>query len=170
MPNPKATQRKPAKVAVKKAATKASKPAIKTAAAKKRAPVTPVIEPGDQAGVDAYMRNLSHPLKNEAEALRRIILGADSRITESIKWNAPSFFFKEYFATLHLRQPGRIQVIFHLGAKAKDNTRKVTIDDPNGLLTWPANDRAVAKFDGMGEVSANRSALGAIVRQWMAQM
>lgn len=36
-------------------------------------------------------------------ALRAIILQADDRITEAVKWNAPSFYPTEHFATFRLR-------------------------------------------------------------------
>jgi len=50
--------------------------------------------------VDAFMRDLDHKLKPEVEALRKLILAADSRIGEGIKRNAPSF--------QHQGQGGRI--------------------------------------------------------------
>jgi len=52
--------------------------------------------------VDAFMAALDHPFKVEIEAIRQAILGADPRIREGIKWNAPSFRTTEYFATTHL--------------------------------------------------------------------
>ena len=45
----------------------------------------------DKEQVRAYMNQLNHPMKAEIEMVRRIIAGADSRLTERIKWNAPSF-------------------------------------------------------------------------------
>jgi len=53
--------------------------------------------------VSELMRQLEHPLKPEIEAVRRIILGADAQIREGIKWNAPSFYINEYFATVNVR-------------------------------------------------------------------
>jgi uncharacterized protein YdhG (YjbR/CyaY superfamily) len=37
------------------------------------------------------MRDLDHPSKAEVRAVREIILAVDPRITEQVKWNAPSF-------------------------------------------------------------------------------
>jgi hypothetical protein len=48
---------------------------------------------------------------------RQIILDADASIAEGIKWNAPSFYTSEYFATIQLRAKDGVQVILHLGAK-----------------------------------------------------
>lgn len=44
--------------------------------------------------VDEFMAGLEQPLKAEIETVRAIILDADKRITERIKWNAPSFYLR----------------------------------------------------------------------------
>ncbi len=84
--------------------------------------------------VDAFLARLDHPLKPEIEAVRAIILGADPRITESIKWNAPSFALTEHFATFELRPVETVQVVFHTGAKVRPGRSGIAIDDPAGLL------------------------------------
>jgi hypothetical protein len=48
------------------------------------------------AEVDAWFEALDHPLKEAMMRVRRIILGADRRITETIKWKSP-----------HVRVPGQ---------------------------------------------------------------
>lgn len=115
------------------------------------------------------MEGLSHPLKAEIEAVRAIIRGADKRIGEAIKWNAPSFLTQEHFATLKLHPPKAVQVVFHTGAKVKADARPLKIDDPSGLLKWAAPDRAVATFASMKDIQAHKAALVALVRQWLAQ-
>jgi len=84
--------------------------------------------------VNEFMAQLSHPLKAEIEALRSIIRSSDPQINESIKWNAPSFFTTEHFATLKLRPLNTIQVVFHTGAKAKADITNVAINDPSDLI------------------------------------
>ncbi len=58
----------------------------------------------DPDAVDAYMERLDHPLKAEVQAVRDLIKGVDSRITEQVKWNAPSFSYMGYLATFNLRR------------------------------------------------------------------
>jgi hypothetical protein len=60
--------------------------------------------------VDAYLRQLDHPLKAEIQALREIIKRVHPGITERIKWNAPSFRNKDYLATSNLRARQRIHI------------------------------------------------------------
>lgn len=120
--------------------------------------------------VNAFMAGLEHPLKPEIEAVRALILGADKRINESIKWNAPSFYINEHFATLKLRPMETIQVVFHTGAKVKANATAVEISDPSGLLKWAAKDRCVATLSDMNDIESKKTALIAIVKQWIEQM
>jgi hypothetical protein len=120
-------------------------------------------------GVDDFMASLEHPLKAEIEAIRKIILDADTRIQESIKWNAPSFFITEHFATLKLWPPETVQIVFHRGAKIKDDGKQVVIDDPSNLLKWVTRDRCLATFLDIKDVEAKRTAINAIVKQWIEQ-
>ncbi|RPI56273.1 MAG: DUF1801 domain-containing protein [Chloroflexi bacterium] len=119
--------------------------------------------------VDEFMAGLEHPLKPQIEALRAVILGADPRIDESIKWNAPSFFIEEHFATFNLRPANSLQVVFHTGAKPREDVTELEIDDPSGLLTWVAKDRAVATFSDGQDVESKKDAVEAIVKQWIEQ-
>jgi uncharacterized protein YdhG (YjbR/CyaY superfamily) len=117
--------------------------------------------------VDAFLKDLDHPLKAEVEAVRRVILGADPKIREGIKWNAPSFRTTEWFATLNLRQD-HVWLILHLGAKTKAAAATgIDIPDPAGLLEWLAKDRAVVKFADAKDVRAKRAALASFVKQWI---
>jgi len=133
-------------------------------------------EPGHSQtdpAVIAYLRELDHPLKKEIEAVRRIILGVSPEIREGIKWNAPSFRTKDYFATLNLRAKDgkdRVWLILHAGAKVKDNTKGMQIADPAGLLQWLAKDRCLVTLADVKDIQAKRAALEAIVRAWIRQL
>lgn len=128
----------------------------------------PQTKDGAQA-VDAYMANLQHPLKAEIEALRALILTADQRIKESVKWNAPSFYIDEHFCTFKLRPEDRIQLVLHTGAKVKGSGAAIRMDDPANLLTWVAADRALVTIADMQDVEAKKTALIAVLRQWIVQ-
>lgn len=119
------------------------------------------------AAVDTLMATLEHPHRDAIAALREIVCGADASIAEGVKWNAPSFRTTEYFATTHLRAKTGIGLILHLGAKVRD-IPSVTVDDPKGLLTWLAKDRAMAGWSGLAELRAQAPALQALIRNWIA--
>jgi len=121
--------------------------------------------------VPEYMRQMSHPLKEEMEAVLHLIRSADPAITEGIKWNAPSFAVGQYFATVNVRSEDAVQIVLHLGAKVRaDITGRIAISDPNGLLQWLGKDRASVKFRNRNEIEANGSAFQEIVRQWIKHL
>lgn len=124
--------------------------------------------PASVDNVDAFLAALDHPRKAEIQALRQIILAADPRIGEGIKWNAPSFRTAEWFATFHLRAKEGVQLILHFGAKVRDKSAaRAAIADPHGLLQWLAPDRATLRFRDGDDVEARSSALTAVIRQWI---
>jgi hypothetical protein len=128
-------------------------------------------ESGADAGatpVDTFIADLQHPAKSELIALRQIILGVDSAITEGIKWNAPSFRTRDDFATFHLREKQGLALILHFGAKKNAITQTgVAIADPAGLLQWLGKDRAIVRFADLAEVASRREALVALLREWI---
>lgn len=113
---------------------------------------------------------LDHPHKAGIERLRTLILGLDRRITEEVKWNAPSFRLEDHFATFKLYPPKNIQLVLHTGAKAKSNTRSFAIDDPDRLLAWPASDRCVLTLASAEDLAAHEAAVLGIIGQWIARL
>lgn len=122
--------------------------------------------------VDAFMAKLDAPLRAKLEAVRSVILSADRRITEGIKWNAPSYYCHHWFATFNRspRAKDSVQVIFHRGAKARPGETSRYVEDPSGILEWITNDRCIARFDGMKDIETKKVALGAVVAQWVSRL
>lgn len=118
--------------------------------------------------VDDYLNALDHPLKPLVVALRQCILAADAGVREEIKWNVPSFYTHEHFATLHLRANDQISVILHLGAKKRATpTTASTIADPQALLKWLGKDRAMVAFNSVADLAQKQSAFVALIQQWI---
>ncbi len=119
--------------------------------------------------VTTFLHALEHPLKPEILRVREIILSASSGITEHIKWNAPSFCADgDDRITMKYHPPKNVQLVFHRGAKVKTQPPTRLIEDPFGMLKWAANDRAVATFNSMDEIDANREKLVRLVNLWIA--
>jgi hypothetical protein len=128
-------------------------------------------KPASEGDVEAFLAALDHPAKDVVVALRRCVLGADARIADGIKWNAPSFRTTEYFATTNLRAKHGAGLILHFGAKKNAiSTTGVAIPDPAGLLTWLAKDRATANFRDTAELEAKSDALQALLRAWITHV
>jgi hypothetical protein len=116
--------------------------------------------------IDAFLRELNHPLRAEMERVRSIILAANPEITEHIKWKAPSFRFDgEDRVTFNLRAKDGIQLVFHRGAKVKA-AKGFEFKDATGLMEWVAADRALVKFKDMQDVKSKKAALTEVVKKW----
>jgi hypothetical protein len=138
-------------------------------------PNTPKQRPDDgSAAVDRWLEALDHPQKPTIAALRTLVCSVDPSIEEGIKWNSPSFRTRESFATVNLRTkapPGRstspVALILHLGAKKRARA-KPEISDPNGLLKWLGDDRAMLSFADLSDLEARRGAVESLIEQWIA--
>ena len=144
---------KPKAAASGKATASKASPAraARKAAAMKKA-IEQVIAPieSDKAVVGAYIRDLDHPFKAEIEAVRAIILGASPKITERIKWNAPSFFYKEDLGAFHPRATefAHLVLLFPGGAG---------VPAKSSLLEGTAKDRREARFHSLGDIETGKT-------------
>lgn len=124
----------------------------------------------DSEAVERYMVALVHPLKSEVETLRQIILKADARISEGIKWNAPSFYCGDWFATFDLRSMAWVQIVFHRGVKAKPPQERPRPEEAEKIVKWITNDRCVARFISRADVAAKTPALTRLVAAWVRSL
>lgn len=109
--------------------------------------------------VTAYMQELEHPLKDEIETLRTIIKETDARISERIKWNAPSYYCKEDFLTFNHRMQDKVHLIFHNDAIPKVNSV---------ILEGDYKDRRMVYFKDMTDVLAKKAELQRVIVELLA--
>lgn len=122
----------------------------------------------DSNEVSNFLATLEHSLKAEIERIRQVILKANKGVTEIIKWNAPSFCFEnEDRITMRIHPPKQIELIFHRGAKVKEQPKEKLITEDAGMLSWKANDRAVATFTNMADIKAKEADLITIINSWL---
>jgi uncharacterized protein YdhG (YjbR/CyaY superfamily) len=101
--------------------------------------------------VDAFLRELNHPLTAEIEAVRSIIKGVNKDINEEIKWKAPSFNFKgEYLVTFNLWEEKHIHLVFHNPQISEVKSK---------LLEGDYKDRRMVYFVDMKDIKAKKSLL-----------
>jgi hypothetical protein len=121
--------------------------------------------PNRSQEVERFMEGLDHPLKEEIGRLREAILDSNDRITEHIKWKAPSFRYAgEDRVTFRLHPAERSQLVFHRGAKVKDDAAEFAFEDDTGLLQWVAQDRAVV---AMRDAEARQGDVVEVVNRWV---
>lgn len=114
----------------------------------------------DTEKVNEYMKHLEHPFKAEIEAVRQIILGANLKMKERIKWNAPSFYYnKADLAAFHPRETKFVHLVMVFP--------KGIVEDESGLLQGNYKDRRMAYFYDMNDVLSKKEALEKVVNRWV---
>ena len=118
------------------------------------------------ADVDRYLDRLEHPLKAGVVRLRAAIMGSVPGISEHVKWNAPSFCFDGVDRVTFRLHPGaRLQLVFHRGVAKRTDVVAFGFDDPFGLMTWPAADRAVVDLPTLEAVADHEDDVVSLVQR-----
>ncbi len=120
--------------------------------------------------VTAFLNEQHHPFSAEIEQLRRVILIANDKLTENIKWNGPNYCIEnEYRITMRIHPPKEeAQLIFHCGAKVKEQPKGRLVKDDAGILLWKENNRAIATFKSAQDIELNQVALSKIINEWLS--
>ena len=109
--------------------------------------------------VDAWFERYDNPLKELVQNVRDVILGTDERVSEVIKWQAPTFVYKGNIASFFPKSKQHVTLMFHQGA---------AIEDPYGLLEGDGATSRSAKFTDAADLAVKRTALQAIIAAWIA--
>ena len=106
--------------------------------------------------VDHWLDASAHPLEAMLRRTREIILSADARVTESIKWKTPTFAFRGNIASFN---PSKrfVSLLFHRGAEIPGHHPRLEGD---GRLT------RTMRFADSDELEAGRAELEAVIRAW----
>ncbi|HEX5534921.1 MAG TPA: DUF1801 domain-containing protein [Actinomycetales bacterium] len=118
--------------------------------------------------VDRLLADLDHPLKAGVERLRSAILDSNPDLTEHVKWNAPSFRYRdEDRVTFKLHPTDRVQLILHRGAKVRTSDG-FSFEDSTGLVRWRSADRGVLTFYELGAIDASCHEVVRLVNEWVS--
>lgn len=112
---------------------------------------------GSSPEVDAWFRGLEHPLKDAMLRVRAIILGADRRVDETIKWKSPTFVFEGNMASIDPRSKKHVSLMFHQGAALPGKHPK--LEGGGGTVRY-------IRFADLEDVEAKRRDLEAAVLAW----
>ena len=113
------------------------------------------LKPTDEEQVAEWMENLDAKMKPAVEAVRKIIKAASPKLNERIKWNAPSYYYKEDLVTFGpQRGQDKIILVFH-----HPNIVKIK----STLLTGDYKDRRLTHFNSLAEIKAGKKELEKII-------
>ncbi len=107
--------------------------------------------------VDAWFERYENPMKPVVQRIREIVLEADPRISETIKWQAPTFTYKGNLASFYPKSKQHASLMFHQGAQ---------IPGEHPRLEGSGNTSRVMKIGSLEEAEAVRPELEALVRAW----
>src|SRR6478752_5553910 len=110
--------------------------------------VPTAVEPsvmGRSKEVDAWFAKYENPMKDVVQRIRAIVLAADKRMDECIKWQAPTFTYKGNLASFFPKSKQHASLMFHLGAQ---------IPGKHPLLTGGGDTSRVMKIGTVAEANA----------------
>lgn len=106
--------------------------------------------------VKIYLNKLNPKVKGEINAVRKIIAAASPKLSERIKWNAPSYYYKEDIVTFGPYKNNKILLVFHHLAVVKVKSK---------LLIGDYKDRRLVYFNDKAEAGKNKKELTRIIKE-----
>lgn len=97
-------------------------------------------------------------MKDVVLAVRAVALATDPRISECIKWKAPTFVFKGNIASFNPRSKKHASLMFHTGAH---------IPGDHAVLEGAGDTARYITFASLDEVDAKADDLRAVLRAWI---
>lgn len=116
----------------------------------------------DQEQVDEWMKKLDPEMKPAIDAVRKIIKTAGPKLNERIKWNAPSYYYKEDIVTFGpVRSNDKVILVFH-----HPNIVKIK----SALLEGDYKDRRLVYFNSLIEIKSGKKELERIIDESVRMM
>ena len=106
--------------------------------------------------VDAWFATRAHPMADALQLARRLILDADPRVTESIKWPTPKFAFQGNIVSFNPAKK-QVSLLFHRGAEIPGEFPRLVGD---GRLV------RTMRFADADDVQQAADELQAVIRAW----
>ena len=107
--------------------------------------------------VDAWLSRYENPMKPVVERIRAIVLGADPRMQECIKWQAPTFTYEGNLASFFPKSKQHASLMFHTGAQ---------IPGKHPLLTGGGGTSRMLKLSSVAEANAAKRDIERLVKAW----
>jgi uncharacterized protein YdhG (YjbR/CyaY superfamily) len=111
----------------------------------------------DAEQVEAWLKRLTPDFRPALEAVRRIIKTAGPGLSERIKWNAPSYYYKDDIVTFGpAKSKDKIILVFH---------HPSIVSIKSSLLQGDYKDRRLVYLNSMKEIEEAKKELERIVKE-----
>ncbi len=125
-------------------------------AGKKSITITKSVTSKEEGQIAAWLNKLNEKVKSEINAVRNIIIESSPKLTERIKWNAPSYYYKVDIVTFGQYRNNTILLVFHHPAIVKIKS---------SLLEGNYKDRRLVYFKNKADAEKNKKELGRIIKE-----
>lgn len=112
--------------------------------------------PSDEDAVRSWLDKLDAATRKQIDAVRKIIRSSSPLLNERIKWNAPSYYYKEDLVTFGPYKNGRTLLVFH-----HPDIEKVK----SPLLEGNFKGRRLLYFSSAAEITTGKKELERIVKE-----
>jgi hypothetical protein len=117
----------------------------------------PKAKPTEAEQLNEWMDSIDPTFKSSINAVRTIIRTAGPQLNERIKWNAPSYYYKEDIVTFGpTKGKDKIILVFH-----HPKIVKIKSD----LLKGDHKDRRLVYFNSLKEIKESRQELERIIKE-----
>jgi len=108
--------------------------------------------------VDAWFEKYDNPQKDLVQAVRQVILDTDTRVSEAIKWQAPTFMYRGNIASFYPKTTTHVSLMFHTGA---------SLPDPAGVLEGDGDTSRVLRIQDHDDLIAKTDAIRGLITSWI---
>jgi uncharacterized protein YdhG (YjbR/CyaY superfamily) len=118
-----------------------------------------------------FLTNFNDDRKPLVVAMLKAINEECPKLTETIKWNAPTFCYEgKDRLTLMLHKKDRVGLILHTGAQPKEDKKGPHMyTDDTGLLAWNSNIRATITFFDITDFLFKGNLFKKAVKRWIEE-
>lgn len=107
--------------------------------------------------VDTWLDSYDNPMKPVVAAMRELILKSDVRVTETIKWQAPTFMYKGNMASFFPKAKKHASLMFHKGAEIPGSFENLSGD---------GKEARTFKVESLADLEGKSDELASIVIAW----
>lgn len=108
--------------------------------------------------VDTWMSRYDNPKRDVVQRVRHILLSADDRLEEVIKWQTPTFTYKGNLVSFYPKSMDHVTLVFHHGKRIPGKFPHLEDD---------AEERQIMRIASFEEAEYLRDEIESIVKSWI---